>query len=502
MCTLIDLQAHKLMVREPKAKEAKEGKEKPKAAPEVAKLTAPAVEKYRLKSKRRRIRDSGCQSLFLIIEPSGHRSWQMRFRRASDGKPGKITLGPVQDGEEAKGAPAPVIGMPLTLAGARQLATAVLRERAAGGDPVADHKARKHRLRSEVQERDASSFAACARRYVDEHLKRNTRNWREAARQLGLDFPLDGGEAKETKGGLLQRWADKPVRTIDGHDIWNVTDEARRIGVPGIDARNPGHSEPRARGFFVVLSSFFTWCARNRLVDVNPCRTVPRPAPAVVRDRVLSQDEIRWFWKACDSADAPRVPGAPKPFAVLLKLLLLTGQRLDEVAGMTREELHDDGTWHLAGTRTKNKKAHVVPLPPLARDLIATMPGESGFLFTTTGTSPVSGWSRTKKRLDAAMLALAREERGPKATIPPWRLHDVRRVAVTGMVELGVPPHVVELVVNHVSGHKAGVAGVYNKSEMLPERKAALERWAKHIAGLVAGKPTNVVRLSKSRRAP
>jgi integrase len=459
-------------------------------------LTAAAVAKYRPGPKRRRIRDS--RSLFLVIEPSGHKSWRMRFRRP-DGKPGKLTLGPVHDGTETAGAP--VVGMPLTLAGARQLAAEVHRQRALGGDPVAEHKARRHRERAEREEQHAGAFAACVRNYIDEHAKPKTRNWREVAKVLGLHYPLDGDEPTETKGGLLQRWADKPVRKIDGHDIWNVIDEARRIGVPGLEARNPDKSDARARGLFVALSSFFTWAQRHRLIEVNPCRTVPRPAAATVRDRILSTDEVRWFWRAAETADAPRVPGAPKPFPVLLKLLLLTGARLNEVASMTREELHDDGMWHLAGSRTKNKKPHVVPLPPLARDLITSMPSGEGLVFSTTGTSPVSGWSRMKRRLDAAMLALARKERGAKATILPWRLHDLRRTAVTGMAELGIRPDVIELTVNHVSGSRGGIAGVYNRSELLDERRTALERWSLHVAGLVSGGRGNVVPLAKKAKA-
>jgi integrase len=460
-------------------------------------LTAAAVAKYRPGPKRRRIRDHGARSLFLVIEPSGHKSWQMRFRRP-DGKPGKITLGPVHDGDEIAGAP--VKGMPLTLAGARQLAADIHRQRALGGDPVSEHKARRHRERAEQEERHAGAFAACVRSYIDEHAKPKTRNWREVAKVLGLHYPHDGSEPAETKGGLLQRWADKPVRDVDGHDIWNVIDEARRIGVPGLEARNPDKSDARARGLFVALSSFFTWAQQHRVVELNPCRTVPRPAAATVRDRVLTSDEVRWFWQAAEAADAPRIASAPKPFASLLKLLLLTGARLNEVAGMTRDELHDDGSWHLAGSRTKNKKPHVVPLPPLARDLITRMPGDSGLVFSTTGTSPVSGWSRMKKRLDAAMLALARKERGGKATIPPFRLHDLRRTAVTGMAELGIRPDVIELTVNHVSGHRGGIAGVYNRSELLDGRRAALARWSQHVAGLVSGDQANVVTLAKKAK--
>jgi integrase len=208
---------------------------------------------------------------------------------------------------------------------------------------------------------------------------------------------------------------------------------------------------------------------------------VHRPAPPDARDRVLSAEEVRWFWQACESADAPLQFRAPRPFAPLLRCLLLTGQRRDEVANMTRAELSDDGIWRLLGERTKNGRAHTVPLPPLALDLIASVETSGKFIFTTTGTTPVSGWSRLKRRLDAAMLALARKERGPDATISPWRLHDLRRTVVTGMAELGIQPHVIELVVNHISGTRAGIAGVYNRSELLLERKAALEMWARYL---------------------
>lgn len=128
---------------------------------------------------------------------------------------------------------------------------------------------------------------------------------------------------------------------------------------------------------------------------------------------MLTADEIRWFWQACESVDAPLAPGAPRPFGPLLKVLLLTGQRRNEVAGMTRDELSDDGaTWNIPGSRTKNGRAHVVPLPPPVRELIASVraKSDSPFIFTTTGTTPVSGWSRMKGRLDAASFAAAREE--------------------------------------------------------------------------------------------
>jgi integrase len=454
---------------------------------ETATLTDAAIGRYKPSAKRRRIRDAKATSLFLIIEPSGRKSWQMRFRRP-DGRPGKITLGPY--GHKVELTADPEIGQPLSLKAAHQLSAEIHRRRALGADVISDHKARKHRRRAEIKERVSTSFAACARQFIVEHRTKSgepQRRWRETARLLGLIYAPGSDPTSEpeiAKGGLTERWADKPVGDIDGHDVWGMVDEARRVGIPGCHSRNKGLSEARARALFATLSNFFGWLQRHRLVSGNPCAGVHRPTVSTGRDRILSADEIRWFWEACERIDA----------GSCLRLLLLTGSRRNEVAGMTRDELGSDGTWRIPGSRTKNHRTHIVPLPPLARDLIPQ--GEGRFVFSTTGSTPMSGWSRLKHRLDAAMLAIARDESGV-AAIPPWRLHDLRRCAVTGMAELGIQPHVVELVVNHVSGARAGVAGVYNRSELMPERKAALERWAAHVEGLVSGRSGKIVQLHK-----
>ena len=219
----------------------------------------------------------------------------------------------------------------------------------------------------------------------------------------------------------------------------------------------------------------------------------PKAPPA--RDRVLSEAEIKWLWQACDTLG--------KPFASLLKLLTLTGCRRGEVAGMMRGELSEDGAiWTVPGARRKNGRQHMVYLPPLAREIIAAVPrveGKAGYLFTTTGKSPVSGWSKIKRRLDTAMLALARAERGADAAVREWRLHDLRRTCATGMAELGIPPHIIEVALNHVSGHKAGVAGIYNRAEHSAERKAALELWAAHVEALVTGRSAKVLAFKGAR---
>ena len=441
-------------------------------------LTAAAVKNYRPGKGRREIPEGGCPGLYLVIQASGHRSWALRFRRPS-GRPAKLTLGPVDlSGKEAEGVP--VLGQPLTLASARRLAADIGHQRALGRDVVADYDASRRRQRSEHETRAKSTFAAAAKDFIEQYASKKTRRWRVTARLLGLRPMPEGLEI--IGGGLADRWSDKPVAAIDGHDIFGLVDETRRSGVPGLERRRDGPTEARARVMLACLSKMFSWLVQRRQVEKNPCAGVHRPEVSRARDRVLTDAEIVKFWSA---VDAER-----KEFSGLLKLLLLTGCRLNEVAGMRRAELSDDGaTWSIPGERTKNKRPHIVPLAPLAREILATMAGDGELVFTTTGRSPISGWSRIKTSLDGAMR------------IPPWRLHDLRRTAATGMAEIGIAPHIVEAALNHISGAKAGVAGTYNRAAYAPEKRAALERWASHVQGLVCGQPANIVNMRKARGA-
>jgi integrase len=128
----------------------------------------------------------------------------------------------------------------------------------------------------------------------------------------------------------------------------------------------------------------------------------------------------------------------------------------------------------------------------MARDLITTGAGAHEILFSSEGKAAPGGWSKCKAALDLKMLELARAERGEDFEIPDWRIHDLRRTFSTGMNQLGIQPHVVESCLNHISGHKGGVAGVYNKYTYLPEKTKALRDWALHVAALVEGRQENV----------
>jgi integrase len=224
------------------------------------------------------------------------------------------------------------------------------------------------------------------------------------------------------------------------------------------------------------LSKFFNWCMERRLVKVNPCLGVWRPSAGNARERVLSDNEVRWLWRAAESLGYP--------FGPALRLLLLTGQRRGEVGGIRWDELSEDGsTWTLPASRAKNGMAHVVPLSPQAQELIASVHVIANtFIFTTDGRTHTSGWSKVKKRVDARMAELARAE---NAAIPDWVIHDIRRTVATGLQKLGVRLEVTEACLNHQSGSRAGIISVYQKYQYGDEKRAALEQWAAHVEKIV-----------------
>jgi integrase len=462
----------------------------------MPKLTVAAVRKYTAQLKRREIPDAMAPGLHLVIQPkpSGTRSWALRFRRP-DGRPAKLTLGRV-DLSDKESSDDPVIGGALTLRQARELANQFDRKRAQGLDVIEEHKAARMRQRVAAQDRAASTFGACAREFFADYRtkhKQRPRCWRADALALGLRYPLGAdpatAEPEVIKGGLAANWGTKPVAEIDGNDVHVVVREASKRGVPGLGRRNGGTSETRGRRVHAALSVLFRWLVRQRKIASNPCTDVDRPSAPPDRERVLNDAEIVAFWNACDQFGPP--------FGPLFKVLLLTGARLREVANMTRGELAADGVWTIPGARTKNHRLLVLPLPLLTQQIIAAVPAiesEAGFVFTTTGRTPVSGFSRAKRQLDAAMAKSAGR------ALPEFRLHDLRRTCATGMAALGVALPVIEKVLNHVSGLFGGIVGVYQKHEYRTEKAEALARWAVHVQGLIA--PTDKVVPMRRRAKP
>ncbi|HYQ06064.1 MAG TPA: tyrosine-type recombinase/integrase [Xanthobacteraceae bacterium] len=222
------------------------------------------------------------------------------------------------------------------------------------------------------------------------------------------------------------------------------------------------------------LGSFYVWAVRKGHAPENPMAKIEQ-IKLKSRDRVLSESEIRTVCNALQDDDLGKI----------VKLLLLTGCRADEIGGLRFSELDlDAGTLSLPGERTKNGLPHTLTLPPLALDILRSVEKRDGrdFLFGKWA-GGFTSWARQKQTLTSSL------------GLEHWTIHDLRRRAATHMAEIGIEPHVIEAVLNHVSGHKAGIAGIYNRASYKPQMKMALARWAAHLESIFSGAANKIVPL-------
>jgi integrase len=287
-----------------------------------------------------------------------------------------------------------------------------------------------------------------------------------------------------------ERHLQRHVKALHGSPIEAIT----RRTIAGPLAAIEKHNGPAARNRVrASLSAYFTWAAKEGYVDANPIAFTNK-AEEKARERVLSDEELRIVWLATDDSQ----------FGAIVKLLMLTGARRSEIGGLTWNEVSPSlPLITLPPARTKNGREHLIPLSEPALTILRAQPKRATpdgtpreHIFGTIVGCGYQNWSRGKVDLDACIV----EMNHGKAL--EWRLHDFRRSLSTALHErFGAPPHVVEVLLGHVGGHKAGVAGTYNKAIYLEERRRALERWGAHIMTLI-GKPTKarVVDLRGRRR--
>jgi integrase len=205
-----------------------------------------------------------------------------------------------------------------------------------------------------------------------------------------------------------------------------------------------------------AITGFLGWCIGQGVIDSNPAVGVTRQ-PEKARERVLTDDELVAIWRATSDVS---------DYSAVVRLLMLTACRLREIALLRWSEIADHRIL-LPPHRCKNRRAHSIPLVPLAAEIVAGRGGVGDLIFGLMS----NNWTNLKTALDKRL----------GGQVAPWTHHDLRRTVATGMANLGVQPHVIEAVLNHVSGHKSGVAAVYNRSSYEPEKRAALERWADHV---------------------
>jgi integrase len=329
---------------------------------------------------------------------------------------------------------------------ARAAAKKALGVVALGGDPQSE--------KAEKRERDIFTMSALTADYLKEKQKSvRHRSFVEVTRYL--------------TGPYFKPLHNMPVEKITRRDV-----AARVLAIANESGATTG---ARARS---ALSAMFVWAMGQGLVEANPVVGTNQPETSPSRDRVLDDRELAAIWLAAGDGD----------FGKVVKLLMLTGARRNEVGGIAWGELNGS-TWTIPASRAKNGRAHTLPLSGLALSIIDSVPQRVGrdHLFGAHGNRGFSMWDFAKKALDARL--------GSK--VAKWTLHDLRRSVATRMCDLGVMPHVVEQILNHQSGHRAGVVGTYNRSAYEKPVKAALALWADHIRTITEGGERKVLAFSQ-----
>jgi integrase len=382
----------------------------------MAKLTAKTVETTKPTSTRQEIPDALLPGLYLIVQPSGARSWAVRYRH--NGTPRKYTLGPF---------PA------IDLATARTLGTKALREVAEGRDPA-----------GERQVQQANSVGEVVAQFLAKHGQRNYRpkTFKEAERLLRLY--------------VVSRWGSRPIASVTRTEVRDMLDKLTD-DTPVL--ANRVHS---------IARKLFGWAVEQETIPTSPLAGLKAPAEEKSRDRILSDPELRAVWQAA---------GQIGTYGALVRLLVLTGQRRGEIAGLTWAEIDSKKLLiTLPRERVKNDRSHEIPLSPQAAALIEALPRLSDRYVFSLGSVPINGFGKFKERLDKL------------CGVEDFTLHDLRRTAASGMARLGVGLPTIEKILNHVSGSFAGVAGIYQRHDFAGEKRAALEKWGSHVATVVGNK--------------
>jgi integrase len=380
----------------------------------MMKLTLTTVGSMRLEGGQGElvVFDSDIPGFGVRLRASGSKSWIFQYRIKGARKQRRLTIGATK-------------AVPLSLA--RQTASQLHVRVKLGHDPAMDKVA----TRLEIE----NTFGALVDKFLEQQRAAlRPRSYVEISRHL----------EKHAK-----RLHQTPITAISQRGLADLLNDVADTSGP-VEGNHVRAS----------LSQFLGWVMREgiRLPDGNVA-ALTNKRPERSRTRVLSDAELAAIWKACPGDD----------YGAVIRLLMLTAQRASEIGGLRWAEI-EGHTIVLPPERTKNNRAHVVPLCEAARAILMAFRRE-GYLFG--GLDGFKNWGRSKKKLDARL------------SIPHWTTHDLRRTAATRMADLGVAPHIIEAVLNHVSGHKGGVAGIYNRASYDKEKREALNLWAAHLASIV-----------------
>ncbi|WP_293942546.1 site-specific integrase [Sphingomonas sp.] len=413
------------------------------------KVTKRAVDAIRPGSKDEFLWDEDLSGFGLKVTPAGRKVYLFQYRLGGRGAPTRrVTIG--------------VHGNPWTPAGARDEAERLLVLVKQGKDPAAEKEERR-RMATDL------AFDGYVTKFLTEYGKPH---WRSGT--------YTNAES------ALRRFVTPALKK-------KALPLIRRSDISAMFDALPSASVALPRNVFALVRKLFAWAVERGDIDRSPLEGFRGPPGAPSRDRVLSDEESKLVWiAACQLA---------YPFGSLVQFLIATGQRREECAAISWAELNQaQAEWMIPASRAKNNSAHTVPLNALAVALLDARGKDGkwpkkGLVFTTNGETPVSGYSRAKARLDKLITEANDDE-----PLAPWRLHDLRRTLATGLQRLGVRFEVTEAVLNHVSGSKSGVAGVYQRHDWKQEKRDALDAWAAHIDRILNGADvTNVIALAERR---
>jgi integrase len=370
------------------------------------------------------------------VTPKGTKSYLLQYRLGGRGtRTRRYTIG--------------THGSPWTPDQARQRAGELLLDVRRGVDPLDAERAR------ETQKVELG-FSAYVELFTERYAKRaQPRSWKQSRQTLTRY--------------AVPAFSRKALPEIGRRDVARLLES--------VTEEKPA----TARYLHACLRKLFRWAVSRGDLDHSPMSDMEAPAPVDARERVLSDAELVAIWKAAGSLGFP--------FGAAVRLLIATGQRREEVGGLRWEEIDVEAkTWTIPVSRAKNGVAHIVPLGPLAiAELRRIERTEAEYILSTTGRTPPSGWSKAKLRLDT--LVAKQLERTP----PSWRTHDLRRTVATGLQRLGIRFEVTEAILNHVSGSRSGVAGIYQRHDWADEKRAALVAWDAHLEHQISGKPNATV---------
>ena len=353
-----------------------------------------------------------------------------------------------------------VFGAELTAAQARKKAESLRGQVRDARDPVAERRAARAAAEQEeaaqrvLKAGDAYTVRRLIEQWADLHLVERSESYRKRV----------PAELRR----VLKEWLDSPAKHF-----------ARTDAVQALDATKAGSGPIAANRARAEARACWAWAVKRGALLANPWEATPKPSRETARERVLTDLELGDLWTAAGSLGDPWVG--------LFRTMILTGQRRGEVAGMRWDEVDlDTGTWTLPASRTKNNRQHMLPLTPQMVALIkATTRREAAeFVFEGVRKTAPTGFGKLKARLDDGMAELAADrERKPA----PWTLHDIRRTVATGLQRLGVRLEVTEAILNHVSGSRSGIVGVYQRHGWEKEKRAALEAWTAHVMAVGEG---------------